>query len=285
MQLSRDAKPDLLLLCCTLMVVMFTLQQAIKQLLGIHRDTAICTRFADPPHETVGSISTLFHQSNHLIDLIVQPIHCRITANPTQIITNLSRPREAMAASVQVGGKDPYCAFRERYHNDSKSRYQPSLVRDRCNFAEMNRLISQLADVSICLNRTQHECELIEKRCSQKAAAENLSSTAAESSQVFRGSASDGAKAIKHSTSDSSSYSYDSGKGSMTDAEALKGVAGVEGEGKGEEGCDGISHQQTEDREVERLLQIAQSLTQQIHQQQLRKGIEFVLCVCKHSNS
>lgn len=242
------------------MLMVFTLQQAIKQLLGIHRDTAICMRFADPPHETVGSISTLFHQSNHLIDLIVQPIHCRITACPPQITTNLSSPKEAMTASV--GGKDPYCAFREKYYN-SKSRH---LVREKCNFAEMNRLISQLADVSICLKHTQQECELIEKRCSKKAA-ENLSSTTCET-EVFCGS-----DAIKHSTSASSSYSSDSGKGSMTDAEAVEGVVEEEKVEEEEEDCDGISQpQQTEDKEVERLLQIAQSLTQQIRQQHLRKG-------------
>lgn len=239
------------------------IQQSAKQLLGIPRDTSICMRVADPPHETVGSLSTLLHQPSHLVNLVVQPIHSRImsSSGSQDAAANLS----GAATITSRERKDPYCVFREKYCKGLAKCKRSGSIRDKCDFVEMNRLISRLSEVSICLKRTQQECELIEKRCARKLGG-------GEGEKAGNGhsdSTSDGGvkfRKIEHSISSSSSNS-DSGKGSMTGAEALEGV--IE-----EEEAEGVDSEPTEgltaaDREVERLLRIAQALTQQQHR---RKG-------------
>lgn len=243
---------------CTLCV---PLQQAAKQLLGIPRHTTICMRFADPPHETIGSLSALLRQPSHLINLVVQPIHTRITSSLSQDSTAEFSGVGIISARER---KDPYYAFLEKFCKDKTKCKRSGSIRDKCDFAEMNRLASQLNEVSICLQRTQQECELIEKRCARKL---DEKSGCSDSTDVFC----DGAKfrKIEHSMS-SSSYNSDSGKGSMTDAEGLEGVAEVEEEEVDSEPMQGV--QDAEDKEVERLLQIAQKLAQQVQQRRHRKG-------------
>ena len=48
------------------------------------------------------------------------------------------------------------------------SRCSSGFVRQKCDFAEMNRLLSQLAEVSLSLQRTKEECDMIAKRCPPK---------------------------------------------------------------------------------------------------------------------
>ena len=62
--------------------------------------------------------------------------------------------------------RDPYCRYRERYRSRDT-------VRTKCSFAEMNKLLSQLSEVSLRLQRTQEECDEIARRCRRKNAAKN----------------------------------------------------------------------------------------------------------------
>ena len=255
------------------------MQQSAKELLGISMDTPICTRFADPPHETVGSMSALLGQPSHVINLQVQPIQCKVTSNlsPSE---HARLPSSAAAREVTKDGKDPYFVFREKYCNNNtgtKSRRKAS-VREKCDFAEMNRLISQLAEVNVYLQHTKRECELIEKRCQAKSETEPPSkmATTTNTATAFSDRAKFG-KRIEHSAS-SSSYSSDSGKGSMVDPEALEEEEGEEGEGEGVDCGEGaVERVRREpagdgDEEVERLLKIAQNLNQRILRQQQKKG-------------
>ncbi len=178
-----------------------------------------------------------------------------------------------------MGGRDPYCVYREQYCNSGNPRAQrlPS-IREKCDFAEMNKLISQLSEVSVCLQRTKQECELIEKRCKRQQKIQGKP----EDSKSAIGSSKSALRKLGHSIS-SSSYGSDSGKGSMVDYEVLEGV--TEGD-EGEEEMD-CGPQETDlslglggtegarDKEVERLLDIAKRLTQQALLQQQRKGEEI----------
>ena len=179
---------------------------------------------------------------------------------------------------VSIGGRDPYCVFREQYCNSDKpkGKHSPS-IREKCDFAEMNRLISQLAEVSVCLQRTKQECELIEKRCRRKNS-EIQDKNEDSNSGIFGNPSSKPVKMkIGHSIS-SSSYGSDSGKGSMVDYELLEGV--TEGDEQEEEMDCGPQEvelsvggtQEIGDKEVERLLNIAQRLTQQALLQRQNKG-------------
>ena len=54
-----------------------------------------------------------------------------------------------------------------RQHGDA-SQCSSGFVRQKCDFAEMNRLLSQLAEVSLSLQRTKEECDMIARRCPPK---------------------------------------------------------------------------------------------------------------------
>jgi hypothetical protein len=214
-------------------------------------------RFADPPHETIGSLSSLLRQPSHLVNLIVQPIHTRITSSLSQ---------DSGTDFSGVGIKDPYLIFRERYCKDKSTKCKRSgSIRDKFNFFEMNKLASQLAEIGVYLQRTRHECELIEKRCTKKS-----NGKSGMGNSDFAGRLKP--RKIEHSIS-SSSYNSDSGKGSMTDAEVLVGVMEEEEEEMDSEPLQEVSKSQDPaDKEVERLLQIARQLSQQVQHQRHRKG-------------
>ena len=59
------------------------------------------------------------------------------------------------------------CRSMDGQHSDA-SRSSSGFVRQKCDFAEMNRLLSQLAEVSLSLQRTKEECDMIAKRCPPK---------------------------------------------------------------------------------------------------------------------
>lgn len=222
-------------------------------------------RYADPPHETVGSISALLHQPSHLVNLVVQPIHSRITSSLSQD-EGADFGGAGMISSLER--RDPYCVFREKYCRSKTKSKRSGSIRDKYDSMEMNRLASQLGDVNICLQRTQRECELIEKRCTRK-----VEETPEDNSDCNSGVVRDAAKiqTMQHRMS-SSSYNSDSGKGSLTDAEALEGVAEV-GEEVDCEPTERLTQSQdATDKEVERLLQIARRLTQQVQRQHQKKG-------------
>ena len=241
-------------------------------------------RFADPPHETIGSLSALLRQPSHLINLIAQPVHTKITSSLSQ---DSGAGFSGAGILTDQERKDPYCAFREKYCKGKTQCNRSGSIRDKCDFAEMNKLASQLAEVNICLQRTQQECDLIEKRCmrklEEKFTKDRTTDILCEGAKLRK---------IEHSVS-SSSYNSDSGKGSMTDAEGLEGVIEEEYEGEcvdfelqGFTKSQNIENEEVdnsldpEDKEVERLLQIARQLAQQVHHRHHRKGENMFACMC-----
>lgn len=265
------------------------MQQAVKQLLGISRDISICLRFVDPPHETVGCMSAILHQPSYLVDLMVHPILCKTSPTTSRTLQYTTATSLSDAArKVKEEGKDPYCIFREKYCNGRSSsfdRQSSASVRERFDSEEMSRLISRLSEVSVCLHRTQLECELIEKRCALGLRRMDDSGPA---SAVFGDdeAVKSKKKMMEHIMSSSSYSSADSGKGSMVGSEVLESVE--EGEEEEEEAQADCGLAETErgvevgergeggvevgDRKVEQLLQIAHNLMEQAQRQQQRKG-------------
>ena len=135
----------------------FLLQNAARNLLGIVQSSAISIRFADPPFTAVTSITAILREPSHIVDLIVSSLETPVNTVPVEPAANLW----GLQGKAKV---DPYCRYREFYQDRAKA--DSGCVRNKCNFEEMNKLISQLSEVSISLQRTQHECDEIAKRCS-----------------------------------------------------------------------------------------------------------------------
>lgn len=223
-------------------------------------------------------MSALLHQPSHLINLVVQPIHvhCKTVSSSHQHVTSTVVPLSALA-------KDPYCAFREMYCTDMSKCKPFAPVGQKCGSLERNRLISQLDDVRICLHRTQQECELIEKRCTR-----NLEKRLVETSRKDSGSnfSDETGRKMEHSISSLSRYSSDSGKGSISDTETLERVEEEEEEGDCKHMEEITDSQKTADDEVERLLQIAQRLTQHVQDHcHRKKGQTFLHAANKHTHA
>lgn len=137
----------------TLFILLSYLQSVAKGLLGISEDTAISIRFADPPYTTVSDVASILTEPRHVVSLIVSPLGVACS-------DKLERKTESLDK------RDPYCRYRERYRSQGT-------VRTKCSFAEMNKLLSQLSEVSLRLQRTQEECDEIARRCRRKNAAKN----------------------------------------------------------------------------------------------------------------
>lgn len=215
-------------------------------------------------------MSALLSQPSHLLSLTVQPLHCKITSNLAQGEGGVVSLPHSAAVRATREGRDPYCVFRERYCR-GRPKTSPRPVRQKCNFAEMNRLLSQLAEVGTYLQRTRQECELIEERCREKAP---VASAGKRTGSGGKGRARSNGKEIEHSIS-SSSYGSDSGKGSIEEDPEPQHEEVAEERG-GEEVDRGLPEEtesrEAGDREVERLLCIAQRLTRQVRDQQQKKG-------------
>lgn len=107
----------------------------MKSQLGIPDSTAICVRFAEPPFDVVSDVGSILREPRHIVDLVVSPI--------ADVQVMVSR---------RLNGKDRGFAAR----------------RNKWNFLEMNRLLSQLTEVGLSLQRTQQVCDQIAKQCENK---------------------------------------------------------------------------------------------------------------------
>lgn len=156
------------------------MQTAVKNLLGVAEGTSICIRFADSPFATVSDVAAVLQEPNHIVNLIVS-----VLPRPTNDTAEHEVP---LNPAKEQDTCDPYCKYRRLYparrsvNNDSTR--EGGLVRTKCNFAEMNKLLSQLADVSLSLQRTQHECDEIAKRCRRKDQMRSSSTGALSSKRV-----------------------------------------------------------------------------------------------------
>ena len=151
------------------------LQGAVKQLLAVPSSVSICIRFSDPPHSVISSLHTVLQVPAHVVNLTVSPLPSMSTSSSSASlmagnsdITNYLQPEDE---------RDPYCRYRDTYQNPGRmaagrhgnvSKGSSGFVRQKCDFAEMNRLLSQLAEVSLSLQQTKEECDMIAKRCPPK---------------------------------------------------------------------------------------------------------------------
>ena len=104
----------------------------------------------------------MLQEPSHIVNLIVL-----VVASPTD-------DTAAKDISSKLVGEqdtcDPYCKYRRLFpsRRSCSSAREGGLVRTKYNFAEMNRLLSQLTDVSLSLQRTQQQCDEIAERCRKK---------------------------------------------------------------------------------------------------------------------
>ena len=106
-----------------------------------------------------------------MVNLIVSPLPASLCSSASPTASSETAP--FVHAKDE---RDPYCRYRDMYQkrhrvagrHSSASKDSSGFVRQKCDFAEMNRLLSQLAEVSLTLQRTQEECDMIAKRCPPK---------------------------------------------------------------------------------------------------------------------
>ena len=104
----------------------------------------------------------MLQEPSHIVNLIVS-----VLATPTddtadnEIVSKLVDEQDTC---------DPYCKYRRLFpaRRGCSTARESGLVRTKYNFAEMNRLLSQLTDVSLSLQRTQQQCDEIAERCRKK---------------------------------------------------------------------------------------------------------------------
>lgn len=141
---------------------------------------SVYIRFSDPPHSAISSLHTVIQVPSHVVNLTVSPLPSVHTSPATQSIAASSTVETTTILQAQ-DERDPYCRYRDMYQNPRRSDHRSmagqrsgasqcssGFVRQKCDFAEMNRLLSQLAEVSLSLQRTKEECDMIAKRCPPK---------------------------------------------------------------------------------------------------------------------
>ena len=104
----------------------------------------------------------MLQEPSHIVNLVVS-----VLATPTddtadnEIVSKLVDEQDTC---------DPYCKYRRLFpaRRGCSTAREGGLVRTKYNFAEMNRLLSQLTDVSLSLQRTQQQCDEIAERCRKK---------------------------------------------------------------------------------------------------------------------
>ena len=143
---------------------------------------SIYIRFADPPHSAISSLHTVLQVPSHIVNLTVSPLPSVHTSPPSRSSTTSSTDTTTFLLAKDE--RDPYCRYRDMYQKPPRrclsdrrsmagqygdaSQCSSGFVRQKCDFAEMNKLLSQLAEVSLSLQRTKEECDMIAKRCPPK---------------------------------------------------------------------------------------------------------------------
>ena len=130
------------------------LQRAAKSLLGLRETTAVSVRLSEPPHTAISDVADIFRQPCHIVSLTLSPL-----------------PDATLDGEEE---RSPRRALRDRQRRECVEQQQQQLPasqgrrKAKCSGKEMERLLSQLNDVSQCLERTQHECEEIARRCGER---------------------------------------------------------------------------------------------------------------------
>lgn len=141
----------------------FIIQHVVKQLLGIPEDKTVCLRFAETPFNAVASLTDIFQEANYIINLFVSPVifaSCKSTSANVLPQYYCNTPSQSQ--------RDAYSKYRKRFHKKRQLSVsevsRETWVRQRCNFPAMGKLLSQLEEVSLSLERTQNHIAL---KCGQ----------------------------------------------------------------------------------------------------------------------
>lgn len=192
----------------------------MKALVGVPQTSSICIRFAQPPCSVLTSVAEILAEPSHIVQLLATPVphSTPLTLPPTSAVTR--RPADHCKAVK----RDPYCQYKERFQRPGNA---TSLIKRKCEYSDMQRLLTQLDEVSDSLQRTQRACDAL---MSKPRAAQHTSSDCSASKSKPR----------TVSASDSTSLFTDSGNGSsLNSAETTDGT--------------------NDDDKVEELLQVAES--------------------------
>lgn len=279
----------------------------MKDLLGIANDTPISLRFADPPFAAVSDVYAILKEPHHVVSLIVSPLQCGGSAS----VAPLAGLHSAGCRYENGDLSDPLCK-RRRQHSLMASRSAPGArrgsdetdsdamhARRKCSPAEMNRLLEALTEVDDRLQRTQEQCDAIEARCARNKKAAQTRQRQHRHSRLGRSGVMtfEVVEAETTEEEDEKEHGRDVGSGKE---EAMAAATCNVLNGKylcqGEVTCARNPSSFAEDGNVERLIQIANSLTQSIIQQQKStfshsgeltaclSGFSGV-CVCRHKGS
>ena len=167
-------------------------------------------------------MSQILQERSERVDIIVTPL-------PYATPAAQSRPCRAGCAKQTRG--DPYCLYNEMFHSNSQpsaTGQAPVPIKRKYDFAAMSRLLSELDELSLTLERTQEECDKIAKRCGP--AKPSPAPTPQDKTPLT---------------------ASDSGKGSS---------------GSYEDHTDGleVAREDIEDKKVEQLLEVAESIAQHL---------------------
>ena len=115
-------------------------------------------RLSEPPHTAISDVADIFRQPSHIVSLTLSPLPDATLdgeeeRSPRRALRDRQR-RECVEQQQQLAYPQPPASQTRR--------------RAKCSGKEMERLLSQLHDVSQCLERTQHECEEIARRCGER---------------------------------------------------------------------------------------------------------------------
>ena len=136
---------------------LYIMQEAVKQLLGVPQQTFISIRFSYPPCSPIASVSEILQEPSHIVQLIATPLP---HTNPLITLPILqSRSYRQKTDSSRTKKTDPYCQYKEMFGSSV-----PALIERKCDFPDMERLLSQLEDVSQSLERTQRACDKLMAR-------------------------------------------------------------------------------------------------------------------------
>lgn len=113
-------------------------------------------RLSEPPHTAISDVADIFRQPSHIVSLTLSPL-----------------PDASLDGEEE---RSPRRVLRDRQRRECVEQQQPhpqlpasqARRKVKCSGKEMEKLLSQLNDVSQCLERTQHECEEIARRCGER---------------------------------------------------------------------------------------------------------------------
>ncbi len=147
----------------------------MKALLGVPQSGSVCIRFSEPPCSPVTSVTEILAEPSHIVQLLVTPLphstHLTLPPTPRAHSTQVTLPPPSRAhfthpprSSLSRGPRDhtptdPYCQYKERFKPNASS-----TIKHKCDYSDMERLLSQLDQVSESLQRTQRACDALMTR-------------------------------------------------------------------------------------------------------------------------